>query len=156
MRRGCRALLVLAPVLVGAAFLIGWRFSSDMQRARAHAAQGSVLLQTRCGPIEYQEAGTGVPLLAVHGSGGGYDQGIAFAGALAKLGIRVIAMSRFGYLRTPMPADASAAAQADAHVCLLDALGIEKAAVVGGVGREHDDAVDQFRLPALGSASRGA
>lgn len=47
-------------------------------------------------------------------------------------GIRVIAMSRFGYLRTPMPADSSPAAQADAHVCLLDALGIAKAAVLGG------------------------
>jgi 2-hydroxy-6-oxonona-2,4-dienedioate hydrolase len=77
-------------------------------------------------------AGTGVPLLAVHGSGGGYDQGMAFAGALADHGIRVIAMSRFGYLRTPMPADASAAAQADAHVCLLDALGVRPAAVMGG------------------------
>jgi 2-hydroxy-6-oxonona-2,4-dienedioate hydrolase len=134
MRRGSRAMLVLvlALALVGAVFLTGWFFSSDMQRARAHAAQGSVLLQTRCGPIEYQEAGAGVPLLAVHGSGGGHDQGMAFAGALAKQGIRVIAMSRFGYLRTPMPADASAAAQADAHVCLLDALGIRQAAVMGG------------------------
>lgn len=37
----------------------------------------------------------------------------AVAGALAHQGVRVIAMSRFGYLRTPMPADASAAAQAD-------------------------------------------
>ena len=134
MRRGSRATLVLVLALapVGAVFLIGWFFSSDMQRARAHAAQGSVLLQTRCGPIEYQEAGAGVPLLAVHGSGGGHDQGMAFAGGLAKQGIRVIAMSRFGYLRTPMPVDASAAAQADAHVCLLDALGIRQAAVMGG------------------------
>ena len=132
MGRGRGALLILAAVLAGAAFLIGWRFSGDLQRARAHAAQGSVLLQTRCGPIEVQEAGTGIPLLAVHGSGGGHDQGMAFAGALAQRGIRVIAMSRFGYLRTPMPADASAAAQADAHACLLDALGIQKAAVVGG------------------------
>ena len=129
-RRGVLALLALA--LVGAALLIGWRFDSDMQRARAHAAQGSVLLPTRCGVIEYQQAGTGVPLLAVHGSGGGHDQGMAFASGLAKQGIRVIAMSRFGYLRTPMPADASAAAQADAHVCLLDALGIRQAAIVGG------------------------
>jgi pimeloyl-ACP methyl ester carboxylesterase len=40
-------------------------------------------------------------------------------------------MSRFGYLRTPRPADASPAAQADAHVCLLDALGIARAAVIG-------------------------
>ena len=128
-----RALLTLLTlVLISAALSIGWRFDRDMQRARTHAARGSVLLQTRCGPIEYQEAGVGVPLLAVHGSGGGHDQGMAFASALATHGIRVIAMSRFGYLRTPMPADASAQAQADAHVCLLDALGIRKAAVMGG------------------------
>ena len=68
----------------------------------------------------------------VHGSGGGHDQGMAFADKLTQRGIRVIAMSRFGYLRTPMPADASPAAQADAHVCLLDALGIAQAAVAGG------------------------
>ena len=130
MRRAFFATLALA--LVSAMLLVKWRFDNDMQRARTHAAQDSVLLPTRCGPIEYQEAGAGVPLLAVHGSGGGHDQGMAFAGGLASQGIRVIAMSRFGYLRTPMPADASAAAQADAHVCLLDALGIPKAAVMGG------------------------
>jgi len=119
-------------VFVIAALLIWWRFDSDMGRASARVSHGSTLVATHCGPIEYQEAGTGVPLLAVHGSGGGYDQGMAFAGALAHQGIRVIAMSRFGYLRTPMPADASAAAQADAHVCLLDVLGIQQASVLGG------------------------
>ncbi len=134
MRRKAPWILLasLAFILLGLTLLVTWRFDRDMQRTFAHAAQGSVLLATRCGPIEYQEAGTGVPLLAVHGSGGGHDQGMAFAGRLAAQGIRVIAMSRFGYLRTPMPADASAAAQADAHVCLLDALGIPKAAIVGG------------------------
>ena len=121
-----------ALVLGGTALLVSARFSSDMGRARAQAAKGSELLPTRCGPIEVQQAGSGVPLLVVHGSGGGHDQGMAFAGRLAEHGIRVIAMSRFGYLRTPMPADASAAAQADAHVCLLDALGIRRAAVMGG------------------------
>ena len=125
-------LLALALALVSATLFVKCRFDNDMQRAHAHAAQGSVLMATRCGPIEYQETGTGVTLLAVHGSGGGQDQGMAFAAGLASYGIRVIAMSRFGYLRTPMPADASAAAQADAHVCLLDALGIAKAAVMGG------------------------
>jgi pimeloyl-ACP methyl ester carboxylesterase len=128
-----RSVLVLASlVLVGAMALVGWRFNRDMALARAHAAQGGVLLPTRCGPIEYQEAGTGVPLLVVNGSGGGHDQGMAFAATLAQQGVRVIAMSRFGYLRTPMPPDASAAAQAVAHVCLLDALGIRRAAVMGG------------------------
>ncbi len=112
--------------------VIWWRFNADIQQARTRIALGSVLIETRCGPIEYQQAGTGVPLLAVHGSGGGYDQGMAFAAPLVNRGIQVIAMSRFGYLRTPMPADPSAEAQADAHVCLLDALGIKQAAVMGG------------------------
>ena len=122
----------VAVVLVVAGASIGWRFDRDLNLASARSAQGSTLIPTRCGPIKVQQAGASVPLLVVHGSGGGHDQGMALAGALAQHGIRVIAMSRFGYLRTPMPADASAAAQADAHVCLLDALGIRRAAVMGG------------------------
>ena len=119
-------------MLVVAILWIAWLFEADIKTASAKAAYGSVLVNTRCGPIEYQEAGTGTPLLMVHGSGGGHDQGMAFAGKLTERSIRVIAMSRFGYLRTPMPADSSPAAQADAHVYLLDALGIAKAAVLGG------------------------
>ncbi len=123
--------VIVGGVLLAAALTIGWRFQDDLARARARAAQGSTMVPTRCGPIEVQQAGSGVPLLMVHGSGGGHDQGMAYAAAMAPQGIRVIAMSRFGYLRTPMPADGSAAAQADAHVCLLDALGIERAGVLG-------------------------
>ena len=134
MRPGLRpaALVALVFVLFGAASMTAWQFHSDMARARERAALGGVLLQTRCGPIEYQEAGDGIPLLVVHGSGGGHDQGMALAGTLARQGVRVIAMSRFGYLGTAMPVDASVAAQAEAHVCLLDALGIERTAVMGG------------------------
>ena len=114
------------------ATIIWWRFTSDLAQARVRVVRGSLVVQTPCGAIEYQEAGKGLPLLSVHGSGGGYDQGMAFAEPLARHGIRIIAMSRFGYLRTPMPANASAALQADAHICLLDALGIPTAAVLGG------------------------
>jgi 2-hydroxy-6-oxonona-2,4-dienedioate hydrolase len=121
--------LVLAAL--SAAGLVGQRFDSDLQQARARAAQGSRLVETRCGVIEYQDAGQGQPLLMVHGSGGGHDQGMAWAQPLLQQGVRVIAMSRFGYLRTPRPADASVAAQAVAHVCLLDALGVPTAAVMG-------------------------
>jgi 2-hydroxy-6-oxonona-2,4-dienedioate hydrolase len=130
MRVGVLSAVALAISLTS--LLIWWQFDGDVALAKARSERGSVVLSTRCGPIEYQEAGTGVPLLMVHGSGGGHDQGIAFSGALPQQGIRVIAMSRFGYLRTPMPADATPAAQADAHVCLLDALGIPQAAVLGG------------------------
>ncbi len=122
----------IALCLIAASILIGWRCSVDITAAAARATRGGVLIETRCGPIEYQEAGAGRPLLVVHGSGGGHDQGMAFAGALGSQGLRVIAPSRFGYLRTPMPLDASPAAQAEAHVCLLDALGIDQTAVLGG------------------------
>ena len=134
MSRSTRRFLLLGAALSIAAstVVVWWRFDNDLDRALLRAGQGSVVIATRCGRIEYQVAGTGAPLLSVHGSGGGHDQGMAFAEPLTKRGIRVIAMSRFGYLRTPMRVDASPAAQADAHVCLLDALGIQRAAVLGG------------------------
>ena len=123
---------VVALVVVAAAAAIWWRFATDLAAARARVALGSTVIETPCGLIEYQEAGSGPPLLAVHGSGGGFDQGMAFAAPLTARGIRVIAMSRFGYLRTPMPADGSPEAQADAFVCLMDALEVPTAAVMGG------------------------
>jgi len=122
---------IVAVALAAAAFTISSRFQRDLAVAADRAAQGSTLIATRCGPIEVQQAGQGIPLLMIHGSGGGHDQGMDWARPLTQHGIRVIAMSRFGYLRTPRPADASPEAQADAHVCLLDALGIAKAAVMG-------------------------
>lgn len=130
-RPGSIALGLLALALLVAAALVAHRFERDLDAARERAARGSTVVATACGPIEYQAAGQGIPLLMVHGSGGGHDQGMDFAGALVQHGVRVIAMSRFGYLRTPLPADASPAAQADAHACLLDALGLPRAAVLG-------------------------
>jgi 2-hydroxy-6-oxonona-2,4-dienedioate hydrolase len=130
-----RAVLAACALAVAAVLLAGMvvhrHFTRDLAAATQRAAQGSEMVDTRCGPIEVQQAGAGVPLLMVHGSGGGHDQGMAWARPLVQQGVRVIAMSRFGYLRTPRPADASPQAQADAHLCVLDALGITQAAVVG-------------------------
>jgi len=106
-------------------------YRRDIRAARARIESGSQVVATRCGPIEYATAGHGSPVLVVHGAGGGYDQGLDLGESLATKGLRVIAMSRFGYLRTPLPLDASVSAQADAHACLLEALGIERAAVMG-------------------------
>jgi 2-hydroxy-6-oxonona-2,4-dienedioate hydrolase len=128
---GMMVYAALALLVAAVALAVGARFRQDLALARERAAQGSSVVPTRCGPIEVQQAGDGIPLLIVHGSGGGHDQGMAWARPLALQGVRVIAMSRFGYLRTPRPADASPQAQADAHACLLDALGIAKAAVMG-------------------------
>jgi pimeloyl-ACP methyl ester carboxylesterase len=125
-----RLVTAFAATLVGSAFIYG-KFQRDLTEARARATAGGTVVLTRCGPIEYQEAGHGLPVLVVHGAGGGHDQGMTFARPLVQRGLRVIAVSRFGYLGTPLPADASAQAQADAHACLLDALAIPQAAIIG-------------------------
>jgi len=127
-----RVALVLAGLLGAAATVLVYNsYHRDITLARERVSIGGQVAQTPCGPIEYATAGDGKPVLVVHGAGGGYDQGLDFAKTLVDGGFRVIAMSRFGYLRTPLPSDPSAAAQADAHACLLDVLGIEKAAVIG-------------------------
>ena len=122
--------LGLLAVVAASGFIVT-RYEADLNAARERIRQGSVIAQTRCGPIEYAEAGSGPAVLVSHGAGGGFDQGMEFARELAAAGLRVIAVSRFGYLRTPLPADASAAAQADAHACLLDALGLPRAGIIG-------------------------
>lgn len=123
---------VMAALGAVAAVFAAGRYADDIDRARRRVAAGSEIARTPCGVIEYAVAGSGPPVLMVHGSGGGFDQGLAFARPLVAAGFRVIAMSRFGYLRTPLPDDASPAAQADAHACLLDAIGVERVAAIGG------------------------
>ena len=114
----------------GAALLVA-RYRRDIRLARERSSTGSRIAETPSGPIEYAMAGDGPPILVVHGAGGGFDQSMYFATPLVRGGLRVIAPSRFGYLRTPLPADASPEAQADAHARLLDALGVPKASVLG-------------------------
>jgi len=106
-------------------------YRRDLDAAAARVALGSQLAQTPCGVIEYSSFGAGPALLLVHGGGGGIDQTREYAERLAAAGLRVITVSRFGYLRTPLPTDGSAAAQADAYACLLDTLRIERTAIAG-------------------------
>jgi pimeloyl-ACP methyl ester carboxylesterase len=134
MSRASRRRLVGACLsLMGAGFsaLAWFKYRRDIQRARERISAGSRIAETPCGPIEYAQAGDGPPVLVVHGAGGGFDQAMFLAEPLFESGLRVIAVSRFGYLRTPLPADPSATAQADAHACLLDALGIPRVTVLG-------------------------
>ena len=127
--RGLRILIGLLGAGLGAFVFSSYR--RDIRRARERISTGSRVVETPCGPIEYAVAGDGPPVLVVHGAGGGFDQGMDFSEPLVRSGFRVVVPSRFGYLRTPLPADASAAAQGDAHACLLDALKIPRVAVVG-------------------------
>lgn len=107
------------------------RYRADLVRARRRlVSAGSEVAQTSCGPIEYVTTGDGVPVLEVHGILGGFDQGLADARPVLGDEFEVIGPSRFGYLRTPLPADASPARQADAHAALLDHLGLDRVVVM--------------------------
>lgn len=126
-----RFLALLAFALAAGVAMACIGYATDIARARAAVEGGSTLVTTPCGPIEFGLGGEGVPLLLIHGAGGGFDQSLLFGRRLLDDGVQVIAPSRFGYLRTPVPSDPSAQAQADAHACLLDALGLQRVAVLG-------------------------
>ncbi len=79
----------------------------------------------------YVTRGNGPPVLVIHGAGGGYDQGLYLSEVFLGGDFSVIAPSRYGFLQTPLPINATPAAQADAYVCRLDALNISKVDVVG-------------------------
>ncbi len=131
MRRTGRFLLPAFLAASGLAGLVFWRYKMELDRARRDARRGALIANTAAGPIEYAKRGAGIPLLSIHGAGGGYDQGLANAADLMGEGFQVIAPSRFGYLGTPVPRDASPAAQADAHAALLSELNVAKAVVLG-------------------------
>ncbi len=131
MSRTSLLLMVASVAVVVAAALVFRSYTDAIGRARAVVSSGGRIANTPAGMIEYAENGVGILLLSIHGAGGGYDQGLAIAADLVGDGFRVIAPSRFGYLGTPIPEDASPSAQADAHVALLGELGVDKAVVVG-------------------------
>jgi pimeloyl-ACP methyl ester carboxylesterase len=96
-------------------------------------AQPTRVVGTSVGPVEYAERGTGPAVLLVHGTPGGWDQGlVGFEFATAT--VRVISPSRPGYLGTPLATGRTAAEQADALAALLDALRIDSIPVVGASG----------------------
>jgi 2-hydroxy-6-oxonona-2,4-dienedioate hydrolase len=118
----------------------------------------SRVVDTGVGPIHHHEHGVGEPLLMIHGSGPGVSGWANFSGNLATFGerYRCVVPDLPGFGRTPIaegnPADATGA-----MVALLDALQIERTAIIGnslggGVGAElaarHPDRVS--RLVAIG------
>jgi len=121
----------LAVAFLAVVMLVYVRYWRDIRVAEERLLKGgSRVVETECGPIEFAVFGEGYPVLVIHGIFGGFDQGLMTAHGNLTEGFRAVVPSRFGYLRTPLPGDASPAGQADAYACLLDKLGVGKAAIM--------------------------
>jgi pimeloyl-ACP methyl ester carboxylesterase len=101
------------------------------QRKRELLNGGSEVVQTKMGPIEFKKRGRGPAVICLHGGFGGYDQSYLMGDFLVGKGFTVIAVSRPGYLRTPISVGKSIEEQADATAALMDALKLKKAAIYG-------------------------
>lgn len=133
MRLAFVLIAMVSAVAGGMLWLVFWQ---DMQRERDSLASLSDSAATAFGPMAIATGGTGAPVLAIHGAGGGHDQGRLLVEAFLPRGYNWFAPSRFGYPGSPMPADPSTAAQADAFAGMLDSAGIERVtllAMSGGV-----------------------
>jgi hypothetical protein len=139
MRRNFFVTLAVLIVATAGVYAI---FAHDLATARARLVGRSKTVATSFGTLEYAEMGEDEPVLVVHGAEGGFDQGIDMTGALAGRGYRLIAPSRFGYLRLTIASNPTTAMQADAYAQLLDHLGIDKVPLLatrlsaGGVADE--------------------
>lgn len=122
-------IVIVLAVAVAAEFL---RYHKDLAaaRQRVDGLQTSVFAWKH-GNVEYRVSGEGPALLISHGVTGGVDQGMGLVDAYAGEGYRCLYLSRFGYLKSAMPASPSLKLQAEAYKDLLDFLGIESAFILG-------------------------
>ena len=77
---------------------LAWGVARDMRAHEQRIGAGSRLLDTASGTVEVAEADKidDPPLLVIHGSGGGFDQGLTLDSDYAARSYRVIAPSCFG------------------------------------------------------------
>ncbi len=115
--------------------------------------ENSEVATTSLGEIEYVLKGSGPVILYLHGAPGGYDQGALGMEMWIDEGFSVLAISRPGYLGTPLNTGETFEEQAEAIDALLDTLGISKvsilAASAGGPTALHFALRHPDRLSAL-------
>jgi pimeloyl-ACP methyl ester carboxylesterase len=118
-----------AGVAVAAAGLL-LRYRRDLNAARTRlAAVERHVISTQGGAVEYAERGDGDAVLVVHGIFHNCVGGLLCVRDLLP-DRHVIAPSRFGYLGSSMPPNATPAAQADAFAALLETINIRQIDVV--------------------------
>ena len=107
-------------------------YGTEMRRARDRvAAAPSKTLTTRWGSVEFVDEGNGVPVFVSHGVLGGHDNIRDLTDLWIGHNYRAIGPSRFGYLGSTMPDNASPAGQADCYAALLDHLDLARVVALG-------------------------
>jgi pimeloyl-ACP methyl ester carboxylesterase len=87
----------------------------------------TLFADTAFGRIEYLDRGQGRPVLVLHGSPGGHDQGSLMADFLVQAGLRAIIPSRPGYLGSELnEINRSIDGTADALAALMAGLGFDR------------------------------
>ena len=120
-------LIVTAGIFLGIQYT---RFTKVRSIMIEKANSKSIVVKTDEGTIQYGVSGSGEPVLMIHGAGGGYDQGLLLADRFLPKDKMVIAVSRFGYLNTPLAKEPTEDHQAALYKALLDQIGIDKVDVV--------------------------
>ncbi len=119
-------------VLVLAGLVFVYRpYRGEIREAYRRIEESSHVLVTDNGTIEYGIQGDGEPVLMIHGAGGGYDQGLLLGQAFFGDGHQLIAVSRFGYLGSPLDGDGTVERQARLYADLLNHLEIGQVMVCG-------------------------
>jgi pimeloyl-ACP methyl ester carboxylesterase len=133
-----RAFTIVASAATGAGLVaylaVLLPFQTFKRRALHDLAAGSSIAVTAHGLVEYAIDGAGPTVLVLPGSFGGYDQAGLIGRDLRTRGFRTLAVSRPGYLRTPIAVGRTPREQAEAFAVLLDSLAVGRVAVLAASG----------------------
>lgn len=131
-----RKIILISLIIVSCAVLLFFALTyPDYHREMSLAKERiktSEIIKTSAGEIEYKIEGEGTPVLLLHGAGGGFDQGLWMKRVFLEDKYKFISVSRYGFLRSPIPDNASIKNQAALYSALLDDLNVTKVIVVAG------------------------
>jgi pimeloyl-ACP methyl ester carboxylesterase len=130
------ALTLIILFLTGLVFLVICLIIIKFRKAMTHHYVRldhipSKIYASKLGEIEYLLQGEGPTIIVSHGITGGVDQGIGLSKKYFGEGYQFLFISRFGYLKSSKPDNASPKIQADFYRELIDYLGIKKAVIFG-------------------------
>lgn len=125
-------LLTIGVFVTSSLLILFMKFRNTMENNyRRLDSIPSQVYASKHGNIEYLLTGVGPTILVSHGVTGGVDQGIGLSKDYLGEGYRLLFISRFGYLKSSIPANPSPELQAEVYKELLDNLGIESAFIFG-------------------------